>query len=65
MCLQNIYFLFNLLHHFFYHILGGPSSNSIFMHPLDGRCRNIKTFDINLAASKHCRNLVQQTGDIF
>ena len=35
------------------------------MHSLDGRRRNIKTFDIDLATSKHSRNLVQQTGDIF
>ena len=34
-------------------------------HSLDGRRRNIKTFDIDLATSKHSRNLVQQTGDIF
>ena len=65
MCLQNIYFLLNLLHHLFYHILSSPDSNSIFMHSLDGRRRNIKTFDIDLATSKHSRNLVQQTGDIF
>ena len=64
-CLYYIYLFLYLFHDLLYGDLVAECCDGVFVNPLDARWRYVEGFDVYLAASEYCRDLVKDTCDVL
>ena len=63
--LYHVNLLFYLLGNLRYLVFIAPRSDGVLMHTLNAGCRYVQTLNIHLPASKHSRNLIQNTSNVL